>query len=184
MFVRGDTRGVSVLPWPSAAAAVGLGLLHALDWTGTARKRLKAGDRLHPTQHPLVTAALLSGHHTPLWNGDRELKAQIWPDQFPDWFGIALATSGHAAALLFPHVTPDAPPTATPGGQLADHDFMTGPTEDRYPDVFGLAGGVDGGGTTDARHHVTARLTDLPHHTITVGHDTAANADFLNTLLL
>lgn len=55
---------------------------------------------------------------------------------------------------------------------------MSGKTEDRYPDVFELAR-VDGGGTADARQAVAERLAELPHHGVVLGHDLAANADFL-----
>lgn len=58
---------------------------------------------------------------------------------------------------------------------------MSGKTEDRYPDVFELTR-VDGGGTTDARQSVGRRLAELPHHTVVLGHDMAANADFLMKL--
>lgn len=55
---------------------------------------------------------------------------------------------------------------------------MSGATEDRYPDVFELAR-VDGGGTEESRHEVAHRLAELPHHSVVLGHDVAANADFL-----
>ena len=62
---------------------------------------------------------------------------------------------------------------------LSDLDFMTGGTEDRYPDVFDLAGGVDG---FDARAHLVTRLAALPNHTVTLRHDVAANTNFLAAL--
>lgn len=65
---------------------------------------------------------------------------------------------------------------------LSDLDFMTGGTEDRYPDVFDLAGGVDGGGRFDARAHLVTRLAALPNHTVTLRHDVAANTNFLAAL--
>jgi len=55
---------------------------------------------------------------------------------------------------------------------------MSGKTEDRYPDVFELAR-VDGGGTTKSRQKVAQRLAALPQHSVVLGHDMAANADFL-----
>ncbi|WP_433891999.1 hypothetical protein [Streptomyces sp. CA-111067] len=182
VFVRSDhTGGVRVLPWPSAAA-LGLGLLDGLGWYDVARERLEAGETLHPTQDQQVTDALLAGSRTPLWDGNRELKVQVFPDQFPAWFGLRMATGGRAVALLFPRMEPDASPALAEGGRgLSAHDFMSGKTEDRYPDVFGLAR-VDGGGTAEARRAVTERLAALPHHSVVLGHDVTANADFLAKL--
>lgn len=96
-----DHGGVDVLPWPSAAA-LGLGLLDGLGWSDTVRERLERGETLHPTQDGRVTKALLAGRREPLWEDGKELKTQVWPNQFPDWFGIPLATHGEAAALTFP----------------------------------------------------------------------------------
>lgn len=183
VFVRPDNRGgVWILPWPSAAA-LGLGLLNALGWYDVTRERLEGGEALHPTQIQRVTDAILSGVRTPLWDGKRELKAQIWPDQFPRWFSLNMSTGGQAAALLFPQITPSAEPALTDEPRaLADADFMSGKTEDRYPDVFQLAR-VDGGGTAQAREAVTERLAGLPHHSVVLGHDIAANGEFLNKLV-
>ncbi|GAA2733295.1 hypothetical protein [Streptomyces nogalater] len=179
VFVRPNDRGgVDVLPWPSAAA-LGLGLLDALGWFEICRERLEAGEALHPTQDDRVTEALLAGRRTPLWEGGKELKVQVFPDQFPGWFGVPLATEGEAAALVFPRVEPGAVPAVEDRGRrLEDGDFMSGATEDRYPDVFALAR-VDGGGTKDARHEVAHRLAELPHHSVVLGHDVSANAGFL-----
>ncbi|MFR9722953.1 hypothetical protein ACL02R_06200 [Streptomyces sp. MS19] len=183
VFVRPDgTGGVRVLPWPSAAA-LGLGLLDAFGWSDVVRRHLEAGEALHPTQDQRVTDALLAGRREPLWQGRRELKAQVFPDQFPTWLGVELATTGRAAHLLFPRVAPGAAPTLGENCRaLEEQDFMTGATEDRYPDVFGLAGGVDGGGHANSREAATELLAHLPHHTVTLGHDTAANADILTKL--
>jgi hypothetical protein len=182
VFVRAnDHGGVDVLPWPSAAA-LGMGLLDALAWFDICRERLEAGEALHPTQDGRVTEAILAGRREPLWNGDRELKAQVFPDQFPAWFGMPLATEGQAAVLLFPRIEAGAMPGEEDAARgLKDSDFMSGATEDRYPDIFGLLG-VDGGGTEDARHEVAHRLAELPHHSVVLGHDVAANADFLAKL--
>lgn len=184
VFVRPhQDGGVWVLPWPSAAA-LGLGLLDALGWLDVARKRLEGGESLHPTQDQRVKDALLAGRSTPLWEGKRELKAQVFPDQFPDWFGVDLSTGGRVAGLIFPQVVPDAAPTVTKGGRtLSEHDFMCGTTEDRYPDVFELAGGIDGGGRAEKRREVAARMAQLPHHSAILGHDLALNGDFLSTLV-
>src|SRR5690606_31123874 len=97
VFVRANDRGgVDVLPWPSAAA-LGLGLLDALGWFEICRERLQAGEALHPTQDGRVTEALLAGRREPLWAGGKELKVQVFPDQFPGWFGVPLAAEGQAA---------------------------------------------------------------------------------------
>ncbi|GGV64809.1 hypothetical protein [Streptomyces thermoviolaceus] len=183
VFVRPDsTGGVTVLPWPSTAA-LGLGLLDALGWAETARERLKDGEAVHPTQHRRVTDALITGDFTPLRQKGKELKAQVYPDQFPRWFGVPLATGGKAAALVFPRIDPDATPAVTAvGRELSDLDFLSGPTENRSPDIFRLAR-VDGGGTAEARRVVVRRLSALPHHAVTLGHDITANAAFLAWLL-
>jgi hypothetical protein len=183
VFIRPDHNGgVFVLPWPSAAA-LGLGLLDALGWYDIVAERLAGGEALHPTQSQKVTNAIRSGVRTPLWDGKRELKTQIFPDQFPRWFSLGMSTGGHAAALLFPRIEPGAAPALTDDSRtLGEHDFMSGKTEDRYPDAFELAR-VDGGGTDAARREVAARLAELPHHSVTLGHDVGANADFLNKLV-
>ncbi|MET9809170.1 hypothetical protein [Streptomyces halstedii] len=173
-------RDVEVVPWPSAAA-LGLGLLHSLGWDHKAREHLRSGGSFHPTQHESVTKALLAGDHTPLWeNAKRERKVQVFPDQFPDLFGVPLATGGRAAGLLFPQVDADAAPDIADGARtLGEADFMSGATEDRYPDVFGQARGVDGGGRESARAEVAARLAELPHRAVQLSHDVRASAAVL-----
>ncbi|WP_237277072.1 hypothetical protein [Streptomyces caniscabiei] len=59
---------------------------------------------------------------------------------------------------------------------------MSGATEDRYPDRFGLAQGIDGGGSDPARAHAAHHLATLSHHQVALGHDVSANADFLTKL--
>ncbi|MFJ4702763.1 hypothetical protein ACIP5N_31885 [Streptomyces sp. NPDC088768] len=173
-------RDVEVVPWPSAAA-LGLGLLHSLGWDVEAREHLRSGGSFHPTQHDSVTEALLAGDHTPLWeNAKRERKVQVFPDQFPQLFGVPLATGGRAAGLLFPQIDADAAPDITDGTRtLGEADFMSGTTEDRYPDVFGQAQGVDGGGRESARAEVAARLAELPHRAVRLSHDIPASAEVL-----
>ncbi|MFJ3696893.1 hypothetical protein ACIPW9_22555 [Streptomyces sp. NPDC090052] len=172
---------VDVVPWPSAAA-LGLGLLHALGWDVTAREHLQGGGSFHPTQHESVTDALLAGDNTPLWDAKkRERKVQVFPDQFPDLFNVPLATRGHAAGLFFPQVDADAAPDVIDGTRtLGEADFMSGATEDRYPDVFGLAQGVDGGGRKSARAEVAARLAELPHRAVRLSHDIPGSAALLS----
>ncbi|MFM9443537.1 lactate/malate family dehydrogenase [Streptomyces acidiscabies] len=183
VFVRPDGNGgVDVLPWPSATA-IGLGLLDALGWFDTARDRLKNGEALHPTQDARVTSALLSGRREPLREDGKELKAQVFPDQFASWFGLSLATGGKAAALVFPRVVPGAAPARESSERrLNKADFMSGSTEDRYPDVFALAR-VDTGGTEESRREVTDLLARLPHHPVALGHDLTENAGFLAGLV-
>ncbi|MFF2653597.1 hypothetical protein [Streptomyces sp. NPDC058045] len=184
VFVRPNGDELQVLPWPSAAA-IGLGLLDALGLYDVVRDRLKSGEQLHPTQHQDVTDSLLAGRREPLWEpgGKREKKVQVFPDQFATWFGMQLTTGGRAAGLLFPRIDPAAVPALTDGDRaLGEDDFMSGATEDRYPDIFGLAQGIDGGGNELARATVAERLAHLPHHQVVLGHDTAANADFLAKL--
>ncbi|MFI0192109.1 hypothetical protein ACH4PW_31760 [Streptomyces sp. NPDC017082] len=184
VFVKVVGDHLRVLPWPSAAA-IGLGLLDALGLYDVVRERLQAGEQLHPTQHQDVTDALLAGRREPLWEpgGKRERKVQVFPDQFATWFGVELATSGRAAALLFPRIDPSAVPAVADGARrLGEDDFMSGATEDRYPDHFGLAPGINGGGDDLARAAVADQLTALPHHQVVLGHDVQANADFLAKL--
>jgi hypothetical protein len=183
VFVKVVGDELRVLPWPSAAA-IGLGLLDALGLYDVVRDRLKAGEQLHPTQHQDVTDALLAGRREPLRkHGGTEKKVQVFPDQFVTWFGMQLATGGRAASLLFPRIDPAAVPSLVDGDRTLDEDdFMSGTTEDRYPDHFGLAHGIDGGGSDLARATVADRLAALPHHQVVLGHDIAANADFLAKL--
>ncbi|MET9557192.1 hypothetical protein [Streptomyces sp. NPDC006645] len=175
--------GVEVLPWPSAAA-LGLGLLHALGWDTVARGHLRAGGNFHPTQHASVTAALLDGNHAPLWDSKgKERKVQVFPDQFPALFDVPLTTGGRAAALLFPQVDADAAPDVVDGVRaLGEADFMSGATEDRYPDIFELAQGVDGGGRDSVRTEVVMRLAALPHHAVRLNHDIPASTAVLGKI--
>ncbi len=179
VFVRGDATGVRVLPWP-AAAAIGLGLLDALGLYDAARDRIRSGDRPHPTQDVRVTMALRAGHRDPPRGPHgRELKAQVFPHQLRDWFGLRLATAGRAAALLFPTVAPGVTPSyGGPHRGLEDSDFFTATTEDRYPDIFGLMPAAREHANTDVREH----LARLPHHTVTLGHDITANTELLHEI--
>jgi hypothetical protein len=182
VFVRPNDRGgVDVLPWPSAAA-LGLGLLKTLGWFAEVRERLEAGESLHPTQDGRVTRAIREGDCTPMWDGGKELKAQVFPDQFPKWFGVPLATEGEAAVLVFPRIDREAAPAVEERGRsVGEGDFMSGKTEDRYPDVFGLLG-MDGGGSVGVRREVAERLARLPHRSVVLGHDLKTNGDFLRRI--
>ncbi|MET9863834.1 hypothetical protein ABZY93_31865 [Streptomyces smyrnaeus] len=85
--------------------------------------------------------------------------------------------------MLFPRIDPAATPALVDGARtLGEEDIMSGATEDRYPDHFGLAHGLSGGGSDLARTTVADRLAALPHHQVVLGHDTQANADFLTKL--
>ncbi|MFI6645305.1 hypothetical protein [Streptomyces sp. NPDC050504] len=178
VFARTDGDGVRILPWPSAAA-IGFGLLHALDLYDTVAQRVKDGEQLHPTQHPHVTHALLTGSRTPVRKpgSGKELKPQFFPDQLPDWLGLTLATEGRAAQLLFPTITPDARPAVTGDGMLlGDNDFFHQATEDRYPDVFGL---LPPASNTTRCGTVAAALEQLPRHSLNLGDDADANTTLL-----
>lgn len=114
----------------------------------------------------------------------RETKTQIFPDQFTSWFGMELATGGRVAALQFPRIDAHSAPAVIDGHRtLGEADFMSGATEDRYPDHFGLAHGINGGGDDLARAMVADRLATLPRHQVVLGHDVTANADFLAKLV-
>ncbi|WP_431045383.1 hypothetical protein ACQUSR_28025 [Streptomyces sp. P1-3] len=172
VFVRPEAGGrVQVLPWP-AAAAIGLGLLHATGLYEQVRERVLAGEQLHPTQHRRVTEALRTGARRPLWREDgKELKAQFFPDQLASWLGLTLATEAHAAGLLFPSMSPQATPAVLDEHRaLSEGDFFTSGTEDRYPDVFGLTPTT----TTDVEA-VVEHLVRVPHRVLALSHDTDAN---------
>ncbi|GAA3044109.1 hypothetical protein GCM10017562_01220 [Streptomyces roseofulvus] len=170
VFARVEDGVVRVLPWPSAAA-FGFGLLDALDLYETVRTRLASGERMHPTQHPSVTDALLAGRREPLWkNNGKELKPQFWPDQLTAWLSMPLATEGQAVGILYPQITAGAEPRLTEADRgVQDRDFFTADTEDRYPDIFGLLPAPCG--HTDLRHH----LDTLTSQGLVMGHDPAAN---------
>ncbi|MEV4923675.1 lactate/malate family dehydrogenase [Streptomyces roseoverticillatus] len=175
VFIRREDNRLRVLPWPSAAA-IGLGLLDALDWYDQVRERVQRGEQLHPTQHQKVTDALHSGSRTPLWNeSGKELKPQFFPDQLHSWLGLTLVTEGHAARILFPKITPGTEPALLDEDRsVGADDFFTAGTEDRYPDVFGLLP-ADLPGTQP----LLELLGDLPRNVLALGHDVKANTDFL-----
>ncbi|MFI5803718.1 hypothetical protein [Streptomyces sp. NPDC051561] len=179
VFVRPDNNGgVRVLPWPSAAA-VGLGFLDAAGLYDGVRERVLAGEQLHPTQHQRVTDALHHGRRAALRNdAGKELKPQFFPDQLASWLGLTLATEGRAARVLFPTVNKAANPAVVDDTRaLGDADLFTASTEDRYPDVFGLAPAP--GKAASAASSTLALLAELPHQSITLGHDVKTNAEFL-----
>lgn len=183
IFVRAGPYGVQILPWP-AAAAIGLGLLEALGLYDMVRDRVRAGEQLHPTQDERVTAALRAGHRVTLRDpGGRELKAQVFPDQLHTWLGLPLATGGLAAALLFPTVVPGTPAARAPQCRsLIDADFFSATTEDRYPDIFGLARTASAD-RDQACAIARERLVCLPHYAVTLGHDNANNIDVLDKIV-
>lgn len=175
--------GVELAPWPSGAA-VGLGLLGALGWAQVVRERLAGGAAPHPAQDARVTAALLAGRIEALFSAGRELKAHLRPSDLTDWFGVVGAAAGRVTTVVFPAVRRAAQPRkddACGAAAVSDADFMTGVTEDSYPDIFGLTGGM-GAGWPRARAEVAARLADVPGHAVVLGHDPRANAAFLTGL--
>ncbi|MFF7020644.1 hypothetical protein ACFY97_06440 [Streptomyces klenkii] len=175
VFIRREGDRLRVLPWPSAAA-IGLGLLDALDWYETVRERLRGGEQLHPTQHQKVTDALHSGSRTPLWKeSGQELKSQFFPDQLHSWLGLTLATEGHAARILLPQVTPGTEPALLDQDRsVGADDFFTTGTEDRYPDIFGLLPADLPGAES-----LLELLGELPRNALALGYDVKANTDFL-----
>lgn len=176
VFVKPSDTGVRVLPWPSAAA-VGLGLLDALGFYEPVAERVAAGEELHPTQEQAVTDALRNGSRTPIRSAKgKELKAQFHPHQLVDWLGLVLATEGRGARLLFPSIIADATPAVLDEDRtLAESDFFTAKTEDRYPDVFELLPVCP---DRDAQR-VAACLAKLPRHALALGHDTDTNTALL-----
>ncbi|MFJ8753180.1 hypothetical protein ACIREO_28170 [Streptomyces sp. NPDC102441] len=171
VFVRADGDTIRVLPWPSAAA-IGFGLLDALDWFELVRTRLAAGEQMHPTQKQKVTDALLAGDRRPLWKSNgTEMKPQFFPDQLSSWLGLTLATEGHAGGILFPQIVPDTGPELVAGARgVVAEDFFTAGTEDRYPDVFGLLP------LETPSEELADRLAQLPHQALTMNHDIDASA--------
>lgn len=169
VFVRPQGDTVRVLPWPSAAA-IGFGLLDALGLYEPVRRRVLAGEQMHPTQHQRVTDALVADERVPLWKAPgKENKPQFFPDQLTTWLGMDLATEGRAAAILFPQIQPGEEPGLSEGSRgVQDADFFNARTEDRYPDVFGLLP------VTGPSADLAERLAALPHQSVVLGHDTAA----------
>ncbi|GAA0419002.1 hypothetical protein GCM10010357_45460 [Streptomyces luteireticuli] len=178
VFIRREDNRLRVLPWPSAAA-IGLGLLEALDWYDQVRDRVQRGEQLHPTQHQKVTDALHSGSRTPLWKeSGKELKPQFFPDQLAVWLGLTLATEGHAAHLLFPRIAPGAEPALLDEDRSVEAgDFFTAGTEDRYPDVFGLLPAA-----LPSTGPLLDLLGELPRHTLRFGHGVKANIGLLKQI--
>ncbi|MFF9074511.1 hypothetical protein ACF1A9_19740 [Streptomyces sp. NPDC014872] len=184
-FARPNTDGtLDLLPWP-AAAAVGLGLLHALTFTESARSHLQTGEPPHPTQDQRVTDALTTGRAGALMSASgRELKAHIWPEQLTRWFALPLATTGTAAGVLLPRVasSPGAPGRMNDDGrsEVTSAVFVTSDVE-RYPDIFGFTEGSNAG-TPTARAEVLQHLKRLPRQTVDLSHDQAANSRLLTAL--
>ncbi|MFC8900793.1 phosphoenolpyruvate carboxykinase (ATP) [Streptomyces cinereoruber] len=174
VFVRPEDGHVRVLPWPSAAAC-GFGLLDALGLFDPVAERLRGGQQMHPTQGRRVTDALLAGRREPLWKANgKEMKPRFFPDQLHTWLGMALATEGRAAGLLFPRIVASSGPRLVgEPRRLSEVDFLTSDTEDRYPDVFGLLP-MTGGSAA-----LVSGLSALPHQALALGRDTGSNAALL-----
>lgn len=166
LYERGDVGGVGRTLHPGA---------HDQEQPADARVDWMRDEHgIDPTV--TVRQAAVLGH-------GKELKVQLFPDQFPDWFGIKLAAGGRASTVLFPAIFPKTEPRLVDEERvLTEDDFMSGATEDRYPNIFRLAR-VDGGGLSDAREDAARRIAELPHHSLILGHDITAAADFLGKLL-
>ncbi|MGW1159288.1 hypothetical protein ACWD48_13900 [Streptomyces sp. NPDC002519] len=184
-FARPNTSGsLDLLPWP-AAAAVGLGLLHALLLADSARAHLKTGEPPHPTQDQRVTDALTTGRTGALTSASgRELKAHIWPEQLTRWFELPLATTGIAAGVLLPRIVSSTSAPACVNDhrstEVTTSVFVTS-DEERYPDFFGFTNG-DNAGMPTARLEVLQRLNRLPRQAVDLSHDQTANARLLTAL--
>src|SRR5687768_10242274 len=110
----------------------------------------------------------------------------MWPGGFVmESVSTSFRKDNDIAVLSAPDSPDGALATSKPGGPWSTG---TGPgrgrlhgaaTEDRYPDHFGLAYGINGGGSDLARAAVADRHAGLPHHQVVLSHDVAANADFL-----
>lgn len=127
---------------------------------------------------------MLAGHRAPLYEpGGRELKAQVFPDQLHTWFGLPLAVSGRATVLLFPTVKPGTTAACLPQSRgLVEADFFGAKTEDRYPDIFGLALASPCARERD-RTIANERLSSLPHFAVNLGYDVTVSNRVLNTIL-
>jgi hypothetical protein len=175
LFARVNTGAVELLPWP-AATAIGLGLLDALGWFDVAAA---AHESLHSSTPSSVHEALVRGQRVPLFSDGREAKVQVFPDQITSLFRLPLAGSAVAAGLLFPSIAPDAVPRiAGVGRELTEKDTFVGETEDRYPNVWGLAFPA----AASVHQAVFHSLNRLPRHALTLSHNITANADLLRKL--
>ncbi|MET9779224.1 hypothetical protein ABZ023_34110, partial [Streptomyces sp. NPDC006367] len=175
LFIRPDSEGLRILPWPSASA-IGFGLLGSVGLYEPLRARILAGEQMHPTQDQRVTDALYAGSTKPIWNSKgKELKPQFFPDQLSSLLGMTLASQAHATALLFPRVEKDAEPQLVPAPRaLREEDFFTSKTEDRYPDIFRLAPDKAAPATDFAD-----RLALLPRRALVLTHDSRASTCLL-----
>jgi hypothetical protein len=175
--------GVELLAWPSGAA-VGLGLLGALGWDRVAGGRLAAGSAPHPSQDSRVTEALLSGRSGSLVVNGQELKAHIRPEEFGDWYGLDTASWAKADVVLFPEVVGGGVPAVRRDrkADIEEGNFMSGDTEDSYPDIFGLRGATQARSVLD-RAELTEAVGRLSRYAVTLGHDVEANAAFLTDLI-
>ncbi|MGW1163592.1 hypothetical protein ACWD48_36505, partial [Streptomyces sp. NPDC002519] len=89
--------------------------------------------------------------------------------------GMTLAPQARATALLFPRVEKDTDPQLTEAPRALDEeDFFTSKTEDRYPDIFGLAPDKAAPATG-----LADRLALLPRRALVLTHDSRASAELL-----
>jgi len=177
LFARPTTTGhLQALPWP-AAAAIGLGLLTA---TGHINTIAAARHQLHPSTPTPMLTALATGSHQPQHAHGRELKAQLFPDQFTTLLGIPLATTATITTILLPTINPHAQPTMQPGGRTLtpEHDAFHATIEDRYPPIWGIRHNETPHTQTTLFHH----LNQQPRWTLTLNHNTQTNKTTLTNL--
>ncbi|MGH3795205.1 MAG: hypothetical protein ACRDSP_09980 [Pseudonocardiaceae bacterium] len=173
---------LAVLPWP-AAAALGIGLLHAHGLLSGVRERLNGGHRLHPTVEPSVVAAISKGKVDGIFDEyGKELKPQFFPHQLVEWLNLHLARSATAGRLLFPRIDPAGKPRLAPAPRsLVNADFFDPTDDDRYPDFLQLARI-----TPEQRQqlwvHARHRAETLPRSSVLLNHDTARSRKLLADL--
>lgn len=173
VFAKVEEGRVRLLPWP-AAAAVGMGLLSSAGWLEKVARHRSA---LHGTTTAPVLAALADGREAPVFEGRRELKPQLFPDQIATLLSLRLESSASAACVMFPQVSSGAVPMVEEGGRaLLDSDTFAGETEDRYPNIFGLRAGE----SVSSRREVLDALSALPRRTLVLGYDIDDNARCLS----
>ncbi|MDT3395307.1 hypothetical protein RKE29_01350 [Streptomyces sp. B1866] len=170
------TGQVRLLPWP-APVTVGLGLLHALNWSVIVRDRLKNGRNPHPAQDDTSTAALTDDRYTPVRMGGREITAVLGPDQVTEWVGVPLARSGRATAIIRPRLKPKIPPAITGHHpQLTEKDLTRGPD----PDILGLLDPDPDAPAAGSPAGVLTALNRLPGWRLTASHDTHSTLHLLH----
>jgi hypothetical protein len=180
--VAGEPR---LLPWPSSLN-IGLGLLHALDWTDALRARYRGGEPAPYHQRDEVTAALLAGTRTPVRAHGSEVKAQLFPAQVRDWLGVELGSSAELAAIVVPRIDLSrSRPAASPLAQVtfSERDVFPAPGKtDYYPDFLRFTGRSPVARGQAALAALRAAAALVPAYQVVLGNDLAANANLLARL--